>query len=82
MGSNLANAGGEALASLGVGLLVFGAAFIFPFIGLWMYRHFSEEDSPLAMYAALGGVLGLGGWIWLKMGRATGDIPDSNRMSP
>jgi len=82
VGSSVANAGDEALVSLGVGILVFAAAFIFPFIGLWMYRHFSEEESPLAMFAALGGVLGLGGWIWFRMGRAVGDIPDRNSVSP
>ena len=49
----------EAATLWGIGLVVFIASLFLPFVGWWLYRYFSNEESPLANFAAAGGVLGV-----------------------
>ena len=72
----------EALTTFGIGCVVFVVSLMFPFVGLWLYRYFSSDESPLAGYAMAGGFAGLACWVWLGMGNAGHKPGDANSVSP
>jgi hypothetical protein len=59
----------DTLTVWGVGMVVFFISLFFPFVGLWIYRAFHDE-SPVANFAAAGGLCGLALWVWVGMDNA------------
>lgn len=69
----------EAASVWGIGMVVFIASFCIPLLGFGLYKYFSNEESPLANFAAAGGLLGLAliglGWMGraASVGESSGD---------
>jgi hypothetical protein len=75
------NVDSDTLTVWGVGMVVFFVSLFFPFVGLWIYRMFNDE-SPVANFAAAGGLCGLALWVWVGMGNAVNKPDDVAALRP